>query len=82
MLQHFRSDIDGSFPWIGRDQVVDISPRLGPHVAQEVGRYGLIFWDLVFAVMGPQFGSDVGVKLKVKRFDGLPQALDIFLEGV
>jgi hypothetical protein len=22
------------------------------------------------------------VKLKVKRFDGLPQALDIFLEGV
>jgi hypothetical protein len=82
LLQHFRSDIDGSFPWIGGNQIVDIAPRLGPHVAQEVGRYGLIFGHLVFAVMGPQFGSDVGVKLKVKRFDGLPQALDIFLEGV
>jgi hypothetical protein len=44
--------------------------------------YGLIFGDLVFSVMISEFGPDVGVKLKVKRSDGLPQSLDIFLECV
>jgi hypothetical protein len=82
LLEHFGSDIDGSLAWIWRDQVVDIAPRLGPHVAQEMGRYGLVFGDLFLPVMSSEFGPDVGVKLKVKGPDGLPQALDILLERV
>ena len=43
---------------------------------------GWFFGDLFLSVMSSEFGPDVGVKLKVKGPDGLPQALDILLERV
>ena len=72
-----RGEVVAGVGGAGGDDVEDVPPLLRPHVAEEVGRDGLVERHDLVPVLLVELGADVAVEILVERADLVPQPVEL-----